>query len=59
MVTEVFKGDKVSKMELQGLFLLFLILNKVIAFHGIHSQKKGTKAVTGTVPFQKVNFCPF
>jgi len=26
---------------------------------GIHSQKKGTKAVTGAVPFQKVNFCPF
>jgi len=25
----------------------------------LHSQKKGTKAVTGTVPFQKVNFCPF
>jgi len=25
----------------------------------IHSQKKGTKAVTGAVPFQKVNFCPF
>jgi len=24
-----------------------------------HSQKKGTKAVTGAVPFQKVNFCPF
>jgi len=25
----------------------------------IHSQKKGTKAVTGAVPFQKVNFCLF
>jgi len=25
----------------------------------INSQKKGTKAVTGAVPFQKVNFCPF
>jgi len=25
----------------------------------IHSQKKGTKAVTGAVPFQKVHFCPF
>jgi len=24
-----------------------------------NSQKKGTKAVTGAVPFQKVNFCPF
>jgi len=24
----------------------------------MHSQKKGTKAVTGAVPFQKVNFCP-
>jgi len=22
-------------------------------------RKKGTKAVTGAVPFQKVNFCPF
>jgi len=22
-------------------------------------RKKGTKAVTGVVPFQKVNFCPF
>jgi len=25
----------------------------------MHSQKKGTKAVTGAVPFQKANFCPF
>jgi len=25
----------------------------------LHSQKKGTKAVTGAVPFQKVNFCTF
>jgi len=25
----------------------------------LHSQKKGTKAVTGAVPFQKVHFCPF
>jgi len=25
----------------------------------VHSQKKGTKAVTGAVPFQKVHFCPF
>jgi len=25
----------------------------------IHSQKKGTKAVTGAAPFQQVNFCPF
>jgi len=26
----------------------------------VHSQeKKGTKAVTGDVPFQKVNFCQF
>jgi len=25
----------------------------------VHSQKKGTKAVTGAVPFQKLNFCPF
>jgi len=25
----------------------------------LRSQKKGPKAVTGTVPFQKVNFCPF
>jgi len=24
-----------------------------------HSQKKGTEAVTGAVPFQKVHFCPF
>jgi len=24
-----------------------------------HSQKKGTKAVTGPVPFQKLSFCPF
>jgi len=23
------------------------------------SEKKSTKAVTGAVPFQKVNFCPF
>jgi len=23
------------------------------------SEKKGTKAVTGAVPFQKVNFWPF
>jgi len=23
------------------------------------SQKKGTKAVTGAVPFQKVHFCQF
>jgi len=23
----------------------------------LHSQKKGTKAVTGAVPFQKVHFC--
>jgi len=23
------------------------------------SEKKGTKVVTGAVPFQKVNFCPF
>jgi len=22
-------------------------------------SEKGTKAVTGAVPFQKVNFCPF
>jgi len=22
-------------------------------------RKKGTKAVTGAVPFQKVHFCPF
>jgi len=22
-------------------------------------RKKGTNAVTGAVPFQKVNFCPF
>jgi len=22
-------------------------------------RKKGTKAVTGAVPFQKLNFCPF
>jgi len=25
----------------------------------MHSQKKGTKAVTGAVPFQKINFWPF
>jgi len=25
----------------------------------LHSQKKGTKAVIGVVPFQKVHFCPF
>jgi len=25
----------------------------------LHSQKKVTKAVTGVVPFQKVNVCPF
>jgi len=25
----------------------------------IHLGKKGTKAVTGAVPFQKVNFCSF
>jgi len=25
----------------------------------VYNQKKGTKAVTGAVPFQKVNFCPF
>jgi len=25
--------------------------------HNDHSQKKGTKAVTGAVPFQKVHFC--
>jgi len=27
--------------------------------HRVHSQKKGKKVVTGAVPFQKVNFCPF
>jgi len=25
----------------------------------VHSQKKSTKAVTGAVAFQKVNFCQF
>jgi len=25
----------------------------------VHSQEKVTKSVTGAVPFQKVNFCPF
>jgi len=28
-------------------------------FKLLHFQKKGTKTVTGAVPFQKVNFCPF
>jgi len=27
--------------------------------NSITLRKKGTKAVTGAVPFQKVNFCPF
>jgi len=33
----------------------FLCLSVII----LHSQKKGTKAVTGAVLFQKENFCPF
>jgi len=34
-------------------------MNKLTMRNILHSQKKGTKAVTGAVPFQKVNFCPF
>jgi len=36
-----------------------LIANLLPLIGYIHSQKKGTKAVTGAVPFQKENFCPF
>jgi len=29
-----------------------------IHLHNCTLRKKGTKAVTGALPFQKVNFCP-
>jgi len=48
-------------------WVLALRIDKRIAFFqfqcninfSVHSQKKGTKAITGAVPFQKVKLCPF
>jgi len=39
---------------LQKSMTVFLTLLVILVV--VHSQKKGTKAVTGAVPFQKVHF---
>jgi len=55
-------GDCSGKKK-KKLYSLFdknfcLSRNKIILRTDI-TRKKSTKAVTGAVPFQKVNFCPF
>jgi len=42
----------------QNKFLLRVFRNNLPSFKS-KKKKKGTETVTGAVPFQKVNFCPF
>jgi len=36
-----------------------ILSNALATIQWVTPRKKGTKAVTGAVPFQKVSFCPF
>jgi len=58
MVTEVFKGDKVSKMELRGLFLLFLIMCMIGTLNTrIKTMLKSTRILIVLIECFSVRVC--
>jgi len=57
--TFVCYNGKTLQVKKNIIFFCFEICQKKRDFQASLSKKKGTKAVTGAVPFQKVHFCPF